>query len=302
MTRTLSPAAAACPVSGVTAPDGCPVSPQAAEFDPFDDAYQQDPPDYVRWARDQEPTFWSPQLGYWVVTRYDTIKAIFRDNLTFSPSIALEKITPTGTRRTRCSSLRLRHEPHAGQRGRAGAHAAPPRADGAVHARGTEAPRAAGARADARVRRPLHRRRPRRPGRPDAVGGAAHGGVALPRGARGRHGDPAQVLDRAHREHLGPAQARGAGGGGARGRQLLAVRRPGARQDAAGAVGPRLDAVRHPQAERPPRGGDRLVPALDDDGRHRGRPRDHRQRRRQRDEAAAAAPARCGARSATTRA
>ncbi len=79
-----------------TAPTGCPVSAQAADFDPFSDAYQQDPPDCVRWAREQEPVFYSPKLGYWVVTRYDDIKAIFRDNRSFSPSIALEKITPTG--------------------------------------------------------------------------------------------------------------------------------------------------------------------------------------------------------------
>ena len=45
-----------------------------------------------RWAREREPVFWSPKLGYWVVTRYADIKAVFRDNLTFSPSIALEKI------------------------------------------------------------------------------------------------------------------------------------------------------------------------------------------------------------------
>jgi cytochrome P450/ferredoxin-NADP reductase len=75
---------------------GCPVSRRAAEFDPFEDGYQQNPPEYVRWAREQEPVFYSPKLAYWVVTRYDDIKAIFRDNLTFSPSIALEKITPTG--------------------------------------------------------------------------------------------------------------------------------------------------------------------------------------------------------------
>ncbi|KAG1252602.1 hypothetical protein G6F65_017847 [Rhizopus arrhizus] len=80
------------------AASGCPVhvSERAAEFDPFGDGYQQDPPEYVRWAREQEPVFYSPKLGYWVVTRYDDIKAIFRDNITFSPSIALEKITPTG--------------------------------------------------------------------------------------------------------------------------------------------------------------------------------------------------------------
>jgi cytochrome P450/ferredoxin-NADP reductase len=72
------------------------VSRGAAEFDPFENDYQQDPPDYVRWAREQEPVFFSPKLGYWVVTRYDDMKAVFRDNITFSPSIALEKITPTG--------------------------------------------------------------------------------------------------------------------------------------------------------------------------------------------------------------
>ena len=92
-----SSTAAACPVMHAQlAPNGCPVSRRAADFDPFADAYQQDPPDYVRWAREQEPVFYNPALGYWVVTRYDSIKAIFRDNITFSPSIALEKITPTG--------------------------------------------------------------------------------------------------------------------------------------------------------------------------------------------------------------
>ena len=84
------------PLSAERTPTGCPVSQRAADFDPFEDGYQQDPPEYVRWAREQEPIFWSPKLGYWVVTRYDDIKAIFRDNITFSPSIALEKITPTG--------------------------------------------------------------------------------------------------------------------------------------------------------------------------------------------------------------
>ena len=91
----------ACPVdhralSGANAPNGCPVSAQAADFNPFEQAYLQDPPEYVRWAREQEPVFFSPQLGYWVVTRYDDIKAIFRDHANFSPANALEKITPPG--------------------------------------------------------------------------------------------------------------------------------------------------------------------------------------------------------------
>lgn len=73
----------------------CPVSGRAAEFDPFGDGYQQDPAAYVAWSRAEEPVFWSPRLGYWVVTRYEDVQAVFRDNETFSPSIALEKITPT---------------------------------------------------------------------------------------------------------------------------------------------------------------------------------------------------------------
>lgn len=103
MTQSTPPApSAGCPIdhtalrAAASAPNGCPVSHNAAAFDPFEDGYQQDPPDYVRWSREQEPVFYSPKLGYWVVTRYDDIKAIFRDNLTYSPAIALEKITPTG--------------------------------------------------------------------------------------------------------------------------------------------------------------------------------------------------------------
>lgn len=92
----LNSSASSCPFATSRAPTGCPVSAHAANFDPFEDGYQQDPPDYVRWAREQEPVFFSPKLGYWVITRYEDIKAVFRDNITFSPSIALEKITPTG--------------------------------------------------------------------------------------------------------------------------------------------------------------------------------------------------------------
>ena len=37
----------------------CPVSDAAAEFDPFGDGYQQDPPAYVAWSRESEPIFYS---------------------------------------------------------------------------------------------------------------------------------------------------------------------------------------------------------------------------------------------------
>ncbi|MDF0750034.1 cytochrome P450/oxidoreductase [Marinobacter sp. 71-i] len=82
-----------CPVTAAAA-GGCPLSHQAAEFDPFGSDYQLDPAEALRWSRAQEPVFYSPKLDYWVISRYDDIKAVFRDNITFSPSIALEKITP----------------------------------------------------------------------------------------------------------------------------------------------------------------------------------------------------------------
>jgi cytochrome P450 len=73
----------------------CPISARADAFDPFGDGYQQNPPDYLRWSREQEPVFFNASLGYWVVTRYNAVRAIFQDNARFSPSNALEKITPT---------------------------------------------------------------------------------------------------------------------------------------------------------------------------------------------------------------
>ncbi|WP_321393577.1 cytochrome P450/oxidoreductase [Emcibacter sp.] len=75
-------------------PTGCPLSREAADFDIFEGPYQVDPAEALRWSRDREPVFYNPKLGYWIVTRYDDVKAVFRDNILFSPSIALEKITP----------------------------------------------------------------------------------------------------------------------------------------------------------------------------------------------------------------
>ncbi|WP_051203029.1 cytochrome P450/oxidoreductase [Sediminimonas qiaohouensis] len=86
-TNTQSPAASA-------ATEGCPMSQMAAGFDPFDAPYQGNPAEALRWSREQLPVFYSEKLGYWIVSRYDDIKAVFSDNILFSPRNALEKITP----------------------------------------------------------------------------------------------------------------------------------------------------------------------------------------------------------------
>jgi len=84
--------AMACPAHAGAG--GCPISAQAAAFDPFAPAYLANPAEALKWSREQEPVFYSPELGYWVVSRYDDVKAVFRDNITFSPSIALERVVP----------------------------------------------------------------------------------------------------------------------------------------------------------------------------------------------------------------
>lgn len=60
----------------------------------FDGPYQVDPAASLRWSRADEPVFFAPKLGYWIVSRYEHVKQVFRDNVTFSPAIALEKMTP----------------------------------------------------------------------------------------------------------------------------------------------------------------------------------------------------------------
>lgn len=77
-----------------TSPRTCPVSKFASNFDPFSDSYLANPYEPLRQARREEPVFYSPELDYYVVTRYADVRAIFRDSSAFSAQIALDPITP----------------------------------------------------------------------------------------------------------------------------------------------------------------------------------------------------------------
>jgi cytochrome P450 len=68
----------------------CPVTDIGSGFDPFDG----DPYDFYTKARQEEPIFYNPQLGYWVVTRYNDVHEIFLDSVTFSAGAALELMKP----------------------------------------------------------------------------------------------------------------------------------------------------------------------------------------------------------------
>lgn len=66
----------------------CPVS---EEFDPLD---LQDPFPLMSVARREEPIFYNEDIGYWVVTRYADIKAIFREHEVFTAENTITPIVP----------------------------------------------------------------------------------------------------------------------------------------------------------------------------------------------------------------
>lgn len=68
-----------------------PISPVGSAFRVFQQEGMHEV--YAR-ARETEPVFWAPEIGYWVVTRYDDVVSIFRDTVRFSAANALDPITP----------------------------------------------------------------------------------------------------------------------------------------------------------------------------------------------------------------
>jgi cytochrome P450 len=72
----------------------CPATELGARFNPFQDPYLAEPYPFWARARTEEPVFFSPEIGYWVVTRYADVKAILADPKTFSASIAQSPIAP----------------------------------------------------------------------------------------------------------------------------------------------------------------------------------------------------------------
>jgi hypothetical protein len=72
----------------------CPHTGLGHDFNPFVDPYLSDPYPFWSRARQEEPVFYSPELDYWVVTRYEDIKTIFSDPKTFSASITQTPIKP----------------------------------------------------------------------------------------------------------------------------------------------------------------------------------------------------------------
>src|SRR5215468_11085457 len=66
----------------------------AKRFDPFHDPYLADPYPFFAEARATTPVFYSPDLDYWVVTRYHDIEQIFRTPQVFSAANTLAPLQP----------------------------------------------------------------------------------------------------------------------------------------------------------------------------------------------------------------
>src|SRR5215218_10635738 len=64
----------------------------SGEFDPFGGPFLEDPyPQFAEFVR-HRPVFWSEELGYWVVSRYDDCRRVLREHATFSASNALAPV------------------------------------------------------------------------------------------------------------------------------------------------------------------------------------------------------------------
>lgn len=68
-------------MSATVPPPACPHAALARDFEPFD---LTDPFAFYARARAQTPIFYSPEIDYWVLTRYADIREVFRDPATFS--------------------------------------------------------------------------------------------------------------------------------------------------------------------------------------------------------------------------
>src|SRR3954471_17935882 len=71
-----------------------PITPASERFKPFDPSYVRDPYPTLNELRESEPVFFAPAIGSWVVTRFETVKAVLRDTQRFSAKIASDPLTP----------------------------------------------------------------------------------------------------------------------------------------------------------------------------------------------------------------
>jgi cytochrome P450 len=70
----------------------CPFSGEGRDIQLFDSGYWSDPYPIWQKVRPNEPVFYNPEVNYWVVSRYEDIKAIFSNPRDFSAQVIREPI------------------------------------------------------------------------------------------------------------------------------------------------------------------------------------------------------------------
>src|ERR1700722_8287969 len=63
----------------------CPVN---SDFDPLSPAFLADPFEFLTSLQREAPVFYAPSIGYYVVTRYADIEAVFLDHEIYSAAAA----------------------------------------------------------------------------------------------------------------------------------------------------------------------------------------------------------------------
>jgi cytochrome P450 len=79
-----------------------PVTAASGRFDPFEPGYVRDPYPLLAELRASEPVFFASAIGSWIVTRFDTAKAVLRDTQRFCARARTAPTRPT-PRSARCA-------------------------------------------------------------------------------------------------------------------------------------------------------------------------------------------------------
>ncbi len=78
----------------MTAADDQILPTSAPDFNPFAPDFLADPNPWFDRYLELHPVFYAPEMDYWVLSRYQDVRAAFRDTVTYSASNALAPITP----------------------------------------------------------------------------------------------------------------------------------------------------------------------------------------------------------------
>lgn len=76
----------------------CPFHGHERSFNPLTEDFLSNPWPTLAEIREDQPVFYSPEIDFWVVTRYEDVRRCFLDNKSFSSSLTMSPIKPLSQR------------------------------------------------------------------------------------------------------------------------------------------------------------------------------------------------------------